>query len=231
MLKVVKLKKGKIIVIEGTDGTGKATQSARLKQRLTDEGYSVKEMDFPRHGEVTARQVDDYLMGKYGPPDEFNPYAASVFYAWNRYMNSSTIKKWLEEGNVVVLDRYTTANHGHQAGKIKDKKERDRFRKWLDLVEYDMMGLPKPDLCIVLHVTPEQTQQLIMKKKNRTYTKGQKMDGHENNLEHLKNSEMAFLELAEMYDYCTLIECAPHGELLSIEEIHKLVWEKVKEIL
>ena len=131
MKKVLKDKKGKFIVLEGLDGSGKSTQIKILEKELKKEGFDVKKIDFPQYGKKSAGLVEEYLVGNYGREKEVSPHIASIFYACDRYDASKKINKWLKEERVVISDRYTPSSAGHQGGKIKNKKKRNQFFKWL----------------------------------------------------------------------------------------------------
>jgi dTMP kinase len=139
---------GKFIVIEGTDGSGKTVQFERLILALP-EGTKLGTLDFPQYGEPSSYFVEKYLTGKYG--DDIEPYAASVFFAVDRFDVKLKTLQWLEEGRVVVANRYVASNMAHQGGRMEKKSDRERFYKWLYELEYGTFGIPKPDLNIVLH--------------------------------------------------------------------------------
>jgi dTMP kinase len=221
---------GKLIVIDGTDGSGKKTQSKLLIKRLEDKGHKAVYVDFPRHGHPHASLVDDYLNGKFGSATEVGAYKASILFAVDRFGASFQMRKFLEEGYIVVCDRYVSANMGHQAGKIHDIKERDAFLLWLDDLEFGKLGIPRPDLNILLYVPTNINQQLVDKKDQRGYLGEKKRDIHENDIAHLDDAASAFLYVAEKYSW-PVIYCAPDGVLLSPEEIHELVWNDVKDTL
>ncbi|MBI4778894.1 deoxynucleoside kinase, partial [Candidatus Falkowbacteria bacterium] len=143
---------GKFIVIDGTDGSGKATQTQLLAQRLERVGLNVAIADFPQYNTKSAGPVEEYLSGKYGSPEEVGPYQASIFYACDRYDASFKIKTWLAEGKIVISNRYVTANMGHQGGKISNLLEKKHFFDWLYQLEYEIFNIPRPDLNIILHV-------------------------------------------------------------------------------
>jgi dTMP kinase len=219
---------GKLIVIEGTDGSGKETQAKRLLERLEASGIKTTYADFPQHGQKSAGMVDNYLNGKYGAANVVDPKVASVFYAVDRYDASFEIRKRLEEGRVVVCNRYISASMGHQGGKIKDEKERREYVEWLKEFEYGFFKIPKPDMTILLHVPYLISQNLIKRKTQRAYI--EKSDIHETDIEHLKNAEVAFLDVAK-YENWSVIDCTKDGEMLSIGEIHEKVWESIKNVL
>lgn len=222
--------KGKLIVIEGTDGSGKAMQTNLLLKRLTKEGYAVAAASFPQYGKKSAGMVEEYLNGKYGKPDSLDPRIASLFYALDRFDLSAEIRMRIKEGNIMVLDRYVDSNAGHQGGKIKDARERAEFLAWLYELEFGILTIPKPDLVLILHVPARIGQHLVAEKQQRLYIKGgKKHDGHEADLEHLQHAEASYLWLAEQYpnDHI-VIECAPSNSILPPETIHERVWGTVK---
>ena len=222
--------KGKLIVIEGTDGSGKKTQTAKLLERLVKEHIKSETIDFPRYGTPSAYFVEKYLHGGYGSAVDVGPYAGSLLYAVDRYDHSFDMRKKLEDGTTVVCDRYISANMGHQAGKIDDLKERDEYLEWLCKTEFEMFKIPKPDVTILLFVSPEINQKLMAQRDDKEYLKGKKQDIHEADMDHLKKASEAFLYVAKKYGW-TVIDCAPQGELLSIEEIHQIVWKEVSCLL
>ncbi|MCX6744028.1 MAG: thymidylate kinase [Candidatus Parcubacteria bacterium] len=224
------LTKGKFIVIDGTDGSGKATQTKLLVEKLTLQNYPVKMIDFPQYGKKCAGLVEEYLNGVYGHANDVGPYRASIFYACDRYAASFQLKEWLEAGNIVISNRYVSSNMGHQAGKIEDLNERDKFLEWLFELEYKLFGIPQPDVNILLYLPPEIGQQLVDKKGSRDYVGGQKRDIHEADLQHLINAAKAYKYVADKYHWKT-VNCAPDNELLSIEKIHDLLWAEIKNIL
>ena len=160
---------GKFIIIDGTDGSGKATQTKLLVERLKNEKHQVEMIDFPQYGQKSAGLVEEYLNGKYGSAQEVGPYRASIFYACDRYAASGQIKKWLTDGKIIICNRYVSSNMGHQAGKIADLKERDKFLEWLFELEYNLFGIPKPDVNILLFMPPEIGQELVDQKGHRDY--------------------------------------------------------------
>ena len=204
------MKKGKLIVIDGTDGSGKGTQTEKLVERLKAEGYSVFMLDFPRYGERSAVLVEDYLNGKFGSAEEVGPYRASVFFACDRFAASKDIKERLERGEIGISNRYVSANMGHQAGKISDSFERDKFLDWLKELEFGIFGIPEPDCQILLYADPEVAQKLVDKKGARDYVGGEKRDIHEADINHLKNASDAFLYCAGKFGW-NVVKCTPSG--------------------
>lgn len=226
------MKKGKLIVIDGTDGSGKATQVAKLKERLAKEGFDVESLDFPQYyNNFFGKFVGECLSGEHGDWAGLDPKIASVIYAADRFESSQKITQWLDEGNIVLLDRYVSSNQIHQGGKISDEKERREFMQWLDTMEHKIFGIPRPDLIIYLDVPLSITQKLLASKKNRAskkYLEG-KNDQHEDNLEHLEKAKQSGLKMIAENNHWQSIECTANGELLSIDEIHTKVYGVVKD--
>lgn len=222
---------GKFIVIDGTDGSGKATQVQLLKTRLDILGIPCELADFPQYGQKSAGLVEEYLNGKYGPADEVGPYRASIFYACDRYDASFKIRHWLDEGSIVISNRYVTANMGHQGGKIKDDAERKKYFDWLYALEYETFGIPKPDLNLILHVDAAVAQKLVDNKGARDYVGGAKRDIHEADLEHLRNAERTYLQIAESFPNFKLVECTRNGDIMGKDEISNLVWSEIAHLV
>jgi dTMP kinase len=216
--------KGKFIVIEGTDGSGKRTQAELLVERLRGSGLSVATFAFPQYGQKSAGPVEDYLAGKYGTPEEVGPFRASILYAVDRYATGRKIQAELDAGRTVVCDRYVASNMGHQGSKLKDATERFNYYRWNHDLEFGTFGIPRPDLNVILHVPADTTMKLID-------GRGKAKDAHESDIEHLRAAERTYLEIARNFTGYTLIECAPDGELLTRESIHELVWQAVMPVL
>jgi thymidylate kinase len=222
------------IVIEGTDGSGKATQAKLLKERFLKEGVPAELIDFPRYGTPSCYFVEKYLHGGFGTAEEVGPFAGSLFFALDRYDFAPVIRKHLAEGTRVVCDRYTAANMGHQAGKIPVDEEgtskRDAYLDWLVYTEYTLLQIPKPDITIFLYVDPVINQRLMSQRPEKEYLKGKKQDIHEEDIEHMRSASDAFLYVARKFGW-VIIDCAPktteypEGNMLSREEIHEEVWK------
>ncbi|EKD57053.1 MAG: Thymidylate kinase [uncultured bacterium] len=223
-------KKGKLIVIDGVDGSGKKTQTDILVRRLIKEGYKVEVADFPRYGERSAALVEDYLNGRFGDAKSVNSYAASIFYAVDRYAASFEIKKWLDQGKIVISNRYVSANMGHQCGKLKTKSEKQIFLKWLNNLEFEIFGIPKPDKNILLYVEPGIGQKLVDKKGHRDYIGGTKRDIHEADINHLRDAVNTYLYVAKKYHW-DVIKCFKSDKMRHIEEISQDIWQLVMEVL
>lgn len=229
----------KFIVIEGLDGSGKSTQTKLLINRLKKEGYKVATIDFPRHGEKPAWLVDEYLRGKYGTAEKVSPYCASIFYAFDRYDAGFRIRKWLEEGKIVIADRYLASNIGHQGGKIKNKKERKKYFDWLYHLEYEILKIPRPDYTFILKTSPVFSLKLAhkitdkeKKRRRKAYLGNRKRDIHEKDKKHLADALKSYLHAAKEFPKeFKVIECIKGGKLLSPEIIHQEIWKIIKKIL
>lgn len=222
--------KGKIIVIDGTDGSGKTTQLHLLKEKLQAEGFGVEIADFPQYNHKSAGMVEEYLSGKYGGVDDVTPYQASIFYAVDRFDFSKQIKDWLAEGKIILCNRYTSSNMAHQGCKIDNPLERKVFFNWLSELEHDILKIPRPDLCLILRVDPEISQQMA-KDRAREDWKGKTKDIHEENLNHLKKAERVYCEIAESNSNYRLVNCVSEGKIMDREEISFLVWIYVSQML
>lgn len=220
--------KGKLIVIEGTDGSGKKTQAALLIERLKKDGSKAISASFPQYGTKSAGPTEEFLSGKYGKPTEVDPYVSSVFYAVDRFDLSQELKKLLDGGCIVILDRYVDSNVGHQGGKIKNPEEREKYVEWLYDFEYRIMGIPRPDLTLILHVPAELSEKLIPQKQTLIAVE----KNHELGLKHLKNAESSYLWLAKKFpEDHKVVECVENGALLPPEKIHEKVWNVIKTII
>ncbi len=226
-----KRKKGLFIVFDGTDGSGKATQTELLVRKLRREGYKVEEIDFPQYGKKSAGLVEEYLKGEYGKANEVGPYRASVFYACDRYAASNRIRKWLKDGKIVIANRYVTANMGHQGGKIKEKSKRRKYFKWLHNLEYKIFEIPQPDINIVLHVEAGIAQKLALRKRKQAYLGDSKADIHELDIGHLKDAEKIYIEISKTIPDIELVECMKKRSLMSRKKVSELVWNKISRLL
>lgn len=219
--------RGIFITIEGTDGSGKGTQAHLLVERLVKEGYDVAQFDFPQYDQESSYFVREYLNGNFGTADEIGPYTASLFFALDRYEASFKIREALGAGKVVIANRFTGSNMAHQGTKFGNVEERRGYFIWLDNLEFQMLKIPRPDYNFVLRVPAEIAQQLVDQKGERSYTK-LKRDILEADLDHLKKSVEIYDDMTNLFpqDF-TRIDCVRNKKLLSIEEIHSLLWEKV----
>ena len=219
---------GKLFVIDGTDGSGKQTQLEKLKQRLTQEKIEFKSVSFPNYESPSSSLVKIYLNGELSEdPKEISPYIASTFYAADRYI---TFKKEYEEyyknGGIILADRYTTSNMVHQAGKIKDDKEREKFLNWLWDFEFNLYGLPVPTEVFFLNMPTEYAIKLMENRKNKI-TKEEKKDIHERSPEHLKDAYEEACKLSKKYNWKE-IKCVKEGKIRRIEDIHEEIYQELK---
>ena len=216
---------GKLIVLEGIDGSGKATQSDLLEKELQKMGKKVMHISFPDYESDSSALVKMYLKGDFGKdPSAVNPYAASLFYAVDRF--ASYRMKWksfYEDGGIVIADRYTTSNMVHQMTKQDDPAEREAFLAWLEKTEYEELELPRPDQVILLDIPLSISENLVKERAKQ----GGSMDIHEQHVEYLRKCHAAYQELVTRYGW-TKISCAIDGGLRSVEEIHQDVMGAVK---
>ena len=220
--------KGKLIVFEGTDGSGKATQSRLLCGRLEAEGIPFRKIDFPRYGKPSAAMVQEYLNGNLGKkPGDVNAYAASVFFSMDRY--ASYKQDWgdfYEAGGLVVADRYTTSNAVHQASKLPES-QRKEYLDWLFDLEYSRMGLPAPDLVVYLDMPTEITERMMRRRESDS---GTHADIHEQDTAYLRRCRANAGEVARLCGW-TVIHCAAGDAPRTVENIHEEVWQRVRELL
>ncbi|MBO5128971.1 MAG: deoxynucleoside kinase [Oscillospiraceae bacterium] len=219
---------GKLIVIEGTDGSGKSTQFKLLTERVAAEGHEFRKLVFPQYSEPSSALIRMYLGGEFGTnPADVNAYAASAFYAVDRYASYKKVwGEWYEQGGLVLSDRYTTSNAVHQASKEPVEKQGE-FLKWLYEFEYDRMGLPCPDLTIYLDVPTDFTEKLMRSREAATNTSA---DIHEKDLAYLATCRRTGRAAAEFYGW-TVIDCVKNGSMRSIEDIHEEIYRHVTKCL
>ncbi len=223
------MEKGKLIVIEGTDGSGKNTQSKLLVKKLNAMGIKAITFSFPMYDTPTGKIVGGPLLGRKENGDSFfpegpvqlDPKIFCLYLAADRKYNFSQIDAYLKDGYYVILDRYVSSNMAHQGSKIENAEERFNLFKWIDKLEYWLLDLPKADLTIFLHVPYALNKELL---KNRPF-----LDANEKNETHLKNAEKTYIELSSLYNW-SVIDCAEGNHLRSIEEINqdilKIVMQK-----
>ena len=219
---------GKLIVIEGTDGSGKSTQFRLLTQRLTNEGKNFQKLVFPQYKEESSALIRMYLGGEFGTkPSDVNAYAASAFYAVDRYASYKKVwGQWYEQGGLVLSDRYTTSNAVHQTSKEPEEKQGD-FLKWLYEFEYDKLGLPCPDLVIYLDVPTGFTEKMMRSREAATNTSA---DIHEQDMGDLATCRRIGKAAAEYYGW-TVIQCVQDGQMRSSEDIHGEIYRHVRNCL
>lgn len=228
------MKKGKLIVIDGVDGSGKNTQADLLIKHFRRDGQKVKIMDFPRYKDnFFGKFIGHCLSEQYYNWTHIHPKIASIVYAADRFESKEQIERWLKEGYVVILDRYISSNQIHQGGKIANVKKREAFIKWLAEMEYKVFKIPTPDLTIYLSLPINLVMKLIKernKKKGRAYLKGKK-DAHEKDKKFMINSIKSALWLAKTQRGWIKIECAEKGKIKTREDIHEEIYKKIKKVL
>ena len=219
---------GKLIVFEGTDGSGKSTQFNLLNKRFEAMGQDVRTLMFPQYSEPSSALIRMYLGGEFGSrPSDVNAYAASTFYAVDRYASYQKVwRSYYEKGGLILSDRYTTSNAVHQASKVPES-EREEFFRWIYDLEHVRMELPKPDIVIYLDVPTELSGQMLRKREADTHTNA---DIHEQHMDYLRQCRSTGLEAAEFYNW-TIIRCAKDGKMRSIEDIHQEIFALVQACL
>lgn len=222
------MKSGKIIVIEGTDCSGKETQSKLLEKALKKEGKECIRFSFPMYESATGKIVGGSYLGKpeISPsvfkegPVNVESHVASLYYAADRKYNITEVEKYLSKGYYVILDRYTSSSQAHQGSKIKDPDDRFDMYQWIDKLEYWLLKLPKPDITIFLHVPVNQSLKLMEQREN--------VDEYEKSEEHLRCAEDAYIELSELYNW-SRVECVINNKMRTVEDISKEILSIVKE--
>ena len=229
------MKKGKFIVIDGTDGSGKATQTKLLCEALEKGKIIVKKIDFPQYSNnFFGKLLRECLDGKLGDFIAINSKIASVLYAADRWESSETIKKWLNQGYIVIADRYASSNQIHQGGKIFDDKKRKEFLTWLDQLEFGVFKIPRPDAIIFLDVPIEITRKLLKdraEEKNKTNSGKIYRDVAEENEKHLLESRESALKMVKSNNNWIRINCTKNNEIMSIEDIHKKILDVFAKIV
>jgi len=226
--------KGRLIVIDGTDGSGKATQVELLAKRLKAEGKKVMLVDFPEYYKnFFGKFIGHCLSEQYYNFINVHPKIASVLYAADRFESSTEIISYLEKGYIVLANRYVSANQIHQGGKIKSAKKRAEFIKWLDEMEYKVFKIPRPDIVLYLSV-PLELSLKMMKERNKNSKRnyvGNKKDVHEVDTDFQKNSRASALWLSTYLPNFIKIDCADKNEIRTREDIHKQVYKIVKKVV
>ncbi|MCI8700386.1 MAG: thymidylate kinase [Clostridia bacterium] len=218
---------GKLFVIDGTDGSGKQTQFEKITDRLKKEGKEIRVVSFPNYESESSSLVKMYLGGRFGEnAKDISPYIASTFYAADRYATYKTeYEEYYKNGGIILADRYTTGNMVHQAGKIKDIKEREKFLEWLWDFEFNLYGLPVPTKAFFLNMPTEYAIKLMENRENKI-THEDKKDIHERDANHLKDAYEAACSLVDKYDWYE-VKCVKNGEIRSIEDIHEEIYSEL----
>ena len=223
--------KGKLIVIEGTDCSGKETQAKLLMEKLRQDGIQIEERGFPMYDTPTGYIIGANLLGKPHMGEcIFNEgttkvpaKVAALYYAADRLYNIEKIKEMLDNGINVILDRYVESNMGHQAGKYSAKQDKLAMMNWLEKLEYELLELPRPDIVLFLYMPYQYSIELRNNRKEAA-------DGAESDIEHLKNAEATYSLMAEKYNY-NIIHCVKDESIRTIEDINDEVYKLVKKKL
>lgn len=251
--------KGKLIVVEGIDGSGKTVQTNMLVKRLSEEGCQVQMTDFPQYGKsFFADMIEKYLRGEYGwpqelrdhlkehplqkktntevetsesTPDEVNPYLSSLLYAGDRWEMKEQMNKWISAGDIIISNRYVCSNMAHQGAKLDDDGVRGEFFKWLEELEYKKYAIPRPDLVIYLHVPLEASQELIKLKVQNEQGFKSKIDMHEKDVGYLKRVQNIYINLARENSSWSMIDCFENNQILPKEKIAEKVWDTVIKVV
>lgn len=216
--------KWKLFVIEGVDGSGKATQTDLLYQALQNEGKTVRKISFPNYDSPSSSLIKMYLNGEFGTdPQAVNAYATSVFFAVDRFASFRTDwHSFYEDGGIIIADRYVTSNFVHQAGKIEDVAEKERYIQWLSHLEYDIFGLPRPDCVIFLDMPPAYS--LRLRQQRNTLKQGLTHDIHEEDQGYLYQAYENATAIAQ-HQAWHVINCVADYEIRTIEEIHQEIMQ------
>ena len=220
---------GKLFVIDGTDGSGKQTQFTKLQERLENEGVDFRVVSFPNYDSPSSGLVKMYLSGEFGEnAKDVNPYIASTFYAADRYATFKIgYEEYYNKGGIILADRYTTANMVHQAGKIEDIKEREKFLNWLWDFEFNLYGLPVPKEVFFLNMPVEKSIELMENRENK-FTHENKKDIHERDKNHLKDAYNAACYVAKKYNWYE-VKCVKDDKIRTIEDIHEEIYNEIKK--
>ncbi|PIZ63431.1 thymidylate kinase [Candidatus Roizmanbacteria bacterium CG_4_10_14_0_2_um_filter_39_13] len=211
---------GKLIVIEGGDGSGKTTQANLLLNYLEQQNIPHSSLDFPQYDSFYGEIVAKFLRGEFGELNSVSPYLVALTFALDRYSVKDEIIERLNRGEIIIANRYVTSNIAHQGSKFEDKSKRDAFISWLDELEYTVHGLPREDIVLHLHVPTEITAKLTEMKDERSYLQGKK-DIQEQDKRHQNSTEMMYNILSQQYKHWISIPCFKNGTMNSKEEIHK----------
>jgi len=222
---------GKLIVIEGIDGSGKNTQAIRVTEELTKMGIKSVQIQFPSYNKTFfGKMAGNYLDGKYGKIDELPPELVAILYAGDRFEKKGEIENLLSDGYIVICDRYTPSNIAHHGGKISDPEKRREFIRWLEELEYEVFKIPRPDQVVYLNITPEVSQELVMKKEAREYT-DKKKDIHEENKEYLYNVYECYKDLCRNRGWIHVSCLDENKQLRPVEKITEDIVSEIKNIL
>ncbi len=222
--------KGKIVVIEGSDGSGKATQAKLLIEYLEKNSVPHAYLDFPNYSSFYGKLVAKFLRGEFGDLHTVSPYLASLTFALDRLSAKDTIDNYLNDGKIVVLNRYVTSNMAHQGSKIIDPAKREKFLNWLEELEYETNKIPRENIVIYLHVPWKEADRLTKLKDERSYLNGKKVDIHEADAKYRQQTEELYNELAIKKSWTT-ISCMKNDTIKTREQIHNEIISILKNHL
>lgn len=219
--------RGKLIIVDGADGSGKTVQAKLLIQTFHSLGIKTKYMDFPQYNTFYGKIVAQFLRGEFGSIDNVSPYLASLPFAMDRLGVKDEIETYLKNGVYVISNRYATSNMAHQGAKFKTEQEKIEYIQWAEELEYVTNGIPREDIVLYLHVPFQITQKLMENRQKKEYLEDKTSDIHEKDGEYLQKVEKMYLSLAQKNNHWVTIESTRDGEMLSVERIH----EEVKKAL
>ncbi|NBV77293.1 hypothetical protein EBR66_03980 [bacterium] len=226
---------GKLIVLDGSDGVGKSTQTKLLLDRLKKEKVKVQTLDFPQYSEhFFGKLLGDCLSGKHGDFIGVDPYIVSVLYAADRWESKAKLESWLSSGTNVILNRYVSSNQMHQGGKIADLKKRKEFLNWLDTLEHKIFALPRPEIIFYLNLPVELSLRLLAErseKEKRKYIALGSLDQAESNVKHLADTQKSALAIIQKNSTWKKIDCANEQGILPREVIHERLYSHVSKII
>ncbi len=224
------MKKGHFVVIEGTDGSGKATQAKMLRRKLQMMDFPHQVIGFPRYsGNPYGKLVGKYLNGDFGDLGaDVGTYLVSLAYAGDRFLAKPQIQQWLHEGNLVIADRYVPSNKAYMSAKLP-KEMRQNFIDWLDDLEYNINGIPREELVIFLFMPPKQSIKLVAKKEKREYLKEKGADIHENNIKYQQEAADVYLDMARQDLNWVMINCLKKDQVKTPQEVHKEIVQTLTE--
>lgn len=215
------INKGKLIVIDGTDGSGKATQIELLSKYLKEQNIPIEVIDFPRYSDnIYGQLIRRYLDGEFGTLDQVSPYFASLAYAGDRALAKTQLEEWLNQGKIVLANRYVPSNKAHQGAKLPES-QRNEFMHWLERLEYETNSIPREDLVIFLNVPTDIAQANVDKRGLR--------DIHEASSDHLSQTSALYLQLSQQNDNWVVINCLENEKMRSKEDINRDVIEALKQ--
>lgn len=222
------IKKGKLVVIEGTDGSGKTTQLKLLIDYLKRTRVNYQTFDFPQYEKTFfGKFVGRFLNGEFGHFSRINPYLAMFPFAGDRWQVKDQLWKAVNKGKLVLCNRYSPSDV-YQAVKVKPK-DQHQFLSWIDELEHEVFGIPRPDLVIVLYVPVHFAQELIAKKKKRAYLNGKSKDQHEEDIKYLEKVERMYLLMIKRYKNWVKVDCVENGKIISPELIHQKILEVLRK--